>query len=204
MWRVFFCLLVFLSSCIAPEQPAPRSSSPSGRGSIFLPIISLPVATSPLTTPEPIATCFNNPKVTDLFRLIVADARQQRPSLTCFPALVASAKARATGLASVDPWSHVDAAGVWPNEYARRAGCRLPVSYAIKRNNVESLAAGTPDTTVIFNALTGGNAHSDHLFGRGKFFGAQRHIGIAIAEGGPLGWYWVIHIALCEGMSSGE
>jgi len=212
MWRVFFVLTLLLSSCIQP-QAASRSAPPSSdRGSIYLPIISQPAPTSPIATPtptatppfDPIASCFNNPKAMAFYRLLIADSRQQRPSLTCFPALVSSAKARATGLASGDPWAHVDAAGVWPNEYARRSGCRLPATYAIKRNNIESLAAGSGNVDVIYRALTNSPLHSDHLFGRGKFFGAQRHIGIAIAEGGARGWYWAIHFAICEGVTSGE
>lgn len=206
LWRVSFCLLAFLSSCIAPDQPASRSAPPSDRGSIFLPIISRPVPTSPLPTPtlDPIASCFSNPKALAFYRLLIADSRQQRQTLTCFPALVASAKQRAMGLASVDPWAHVDKDGMWPNEYARRAGCRLPVSYGVKVNNIESLAAGSGNVEVIYNSLANSPGHSDHLFGRGAFFGAQRHIGIGYAEGGARGFYWVIHIANCEGVTSGE
>lgn len=213
MRKAALVLMLFLSSCIAPSQPAPRSAPPpSDRGFIYLPIISQPAPTSPMATPtptatppfDPVATCFGNPKATAFYRLLIADSRQQRPSLTCFPALVSSAKARAVGLASGDPWAHVDAAGVWPNEYARQFGCRLPASYGVKVNNLESLAAGSGNVDVIYRALTNSPLHSDHLFGRGKFFGAQRYIGIGYAEGGPSGFYWAVHIADCGGVSSGE
>lgn len=139
----------------------------------------------------------------EFLRLLTSDRRQERPALALCPALVQAATWRATGMANGDPFAHVDAAGMTPNEYCRQAGCRLPAFYASKGNNVESLGAGTGDAAVMFAALTNSPAHADHLFGRG-WFGHQRHVGIALAQGGRYGWYWAIFIAACEGVTSGE
>lgn len=135
-------------------------------------------------------------------RLLTADPRQERPTLTLCPMLVQAATWRAHGLANGDPFAHVDAEGVSANEYARRAGCVLPADYAARGNNVESLVAGTDNAVIAFAALAGSEKHAPHLFGRG-WFRHQRQYGIALATGGRYGWYWCVMIASC-GESSGE
>ena len=154
----------------------------------FLPI----VATAPEVAPaaDPVA---------EFLRLLTTDPRQERPVLEVCPALQASALARATGLAfHGDPWAHHDANGVWANEYARRAGCKLPPDYSQNGNNIECLAAGSADPVVMFNALAGSPSHSDALFGRG-WLRHQCHVGIAMVENeaAPYRWYWCIHLARC-------
>lgn len=162
-----------------PTAPLPA------RGAVYLPIIAA-----------------GNP-VAQFRGLLVSAPLQQRPSLSRCPSLELAAQRRAYGLAAGGPWDHVDADGVTPNEYARAAGCVLPDDYAEKGNNIESLCAGSADPQIIFNALANSSKHAPHLLGYG-WFNHQRHMGIAMAEGGELGWYWVILIALCEGQTSGE
>lgn len=158
---------------------------------IYLPI----VATPPADPVEPVA---------EFLHLLTSDRRQERPGLAVCPALVTAATWRAQGMATGgDPFAHVDAAGLTPNEYCRQAGCRLPEGYAGKGNNVESLGAGTGDAAVMFAALAGSQAHADHLFGRG-WFRHQAHVGIALAQGGVFGWYWCVMIAACQQVTSGE
>lgn len=166
---------------------ADAPSVPSLARDIWLPII----ATGP---PNPVA---------DFLRLLVTDPRQERATLERCATLDLAAQWRADGLAHGDPWGHVDAGGMTPNEYCRQAGCRLPAYYASKGNNVESLGAGTNNATVMFAALAGSPSHAAHLFGRG-WFAHQTAVGIALAQGGEYGWYWVIMIALCQGVTSGE
>lgn len=188
-------LVVLFAACV---QPVARD--------IYLPWVPAPVPTSPLPTPtppptptptpDPQAACFHDARALAFYRQLIDDPRQQRPVLDCRPALVTAAGWRAWGLAHGDPWSHCDADGVCANEYARQAGCKLPWDYASKGNNIESLVAGSPDAAVMFAALASSPAHADHLFGRG-WFQAQRHVGIAVAEGGELGWYWVVMIGEC-------
>lgn len=191
-------LAVLFASCVGGLPGAQRD--------IYLPWVPQPVPTSPLPTPTPTPTptpdpqaqCFHDERALAFYRLLIDDPRQQRPVLDCHPALVAAAGWRAWGLAHGDPWAHCDADGVCANEYARQAGCRLPWNYASKGNNIESLVAGSPDVAVMFAALAASPAHADHLFGRNDFFRAQQHVGIAVAEGGELGWYWVVLIGECE------
>lgn len=168
-----------------PTAPATSARSAAGRYAVYLPIIG---------TPNPVAV---------FYRSLATDARQQRANLERCKCLEAAAQRRAHGLVNGDPWDHVDAAGVTPNEYARAAGCQLPADYAIKGNEIESLCAGSADPAIILAALANSTKHAPHLFGHG-WFNHQRHMGIAMAEGGELGWYWVILIALCEGQTSGE
>lgn len=196
---LFFALVASVIIACAPAA-APQAT-PTARGAIYLPIVGggqspLP---APTPTPDPDATCFHNPKALAFYRLLVGDSRQQRPRLGCHPALVKAAEWRADGLATGDPWSHVDADGVTPNEYARQAGCTLPAGYAVKGNGIESLTAGTGVVEVAYWSLTNDNApdHRRHLFGEIDFFRRQPDVGIAVAEGGTLGWYWVIMIGEC-------
>lgn len=193
-------LAILLAGCAQSYQAAPAAAIPEARGAIFLPIVGVPSPLpTPTATPDPDATCFHNPKALAFYRLLVGDRRQQRPRLGCHPALVKAAEWRADGLATGDPWSHTDADGVTPNEYARQAGCKLPAGYAVKGNGIESLTAGTGVVEVAYWSLTNDQApdHRRHLLGEIDFFRRQPDVGIAYAEGGALGWYWVILIAEC-------
>ena len=166
--------------CDGPTSP------PSARSNIYLPIIS---------SPDPVA---------EFSRLLVADPRQQRPSLERCPALQQAAVWRAWGLANGQPWSHIDRDGTWPNKRARLAGCQLPSDYSDDCNYVESLVAGTADPYTAFGALALSPHHKVHLFGENGFFQQQRHFGVAMCAGGEWGWYWCVLIATCEEQSSGE
>lgn len=163
--------------------------------SIYLPFI----ATAPAMEDSELS-----PACAEFLRLLTGDGRQERPSLTVCGSLVVAAEERAYGLANGDPFAHVDGNGLWPNEIARANGCRLPDGYAEQGNNIESLAAGTGDPAVAFEALANSPKHSDHLFGRG-WFGHQRHVGIAMAENpaAPYRFYWVVMIGLCLEVSCG-
>ena len=161
------------------------------RGTVFLPI----AATAPAPPVEPPVD-----QVATFYRLLVADQRQQRGSLERCADLEAAAAARAYGLSHGDPWSHVDAHGVTPNEYCRAAGCKLPDSYAQKGNNVESLVAGAGDASVMLEALTRSPKHADHIFGRNDFFRQQDKFGIACCErlDSEYRWYWCVLIGVCR------
>lgn len=163
-------------------HPMPRN--------IYLPIVTAP---APVSVPPD--------AVQQFYDLLLNDPRQERPTLARSSTLTLAANWRAAGLAAGDPWGHADASGVTPNQYARRSGCRLPADYAQKGNNIESLAAGTGEATIIFDALANSPRHGDHLFGRGDFFRRQTCAGIAVATGGVWGWYWVVMIAICEQVS---
>lgn len=171
---------------IPPTGPTESLS----RGTVYLPIVR---------RETPNSKCFDDIHATELYNLLQIDSRQQHPALVCCPSLVAAAKLRSAGLANGDPWAHVDAHGVTPNQYARNMGCHLPAHYATVGNNIESLLAGTADAAVCLQALGASPAHAAHLFGLSDFFRQQSCVGISMAEGGEYGFYWCILIAVCEG-----
>lgn len=193
-------LAVLLAGCIRQSEPSPSplaqphafysSLARSAVHSIYLPWIR--------TAPDADATCFGNPKALAFYRLLVGDERQQHPALRCNSALVKAAQKRAQGLATLDPWAHYDRNGIWANQYARDAGCRLPDGYS-NRNQIESLTAGTPDVDAAYRSLTNAlaNGHRPHLLGETEFFRQQNDVGIGYAEGGAYGFYWVIMIGAC-------
>jgi len=165
----------------------------TARGAVYLPLVMAGV--------NRVAECFGHTAAYEFYQLLSKDERQERPQLNCCRTLVNAAASRAAALVT-GPWGHCDGNGVWANDYARRAGCVLPADYGAG-NNIESIAAGSPDARAIFEALARSKSHSDHLFGRGEFFQRQTQIGVAVAAGGQYGWYWSILIAPCEVMHNG-
>lgn len=192
-------LAVVLASCVRPVGQVwdvqPRSPL------IYFPIAGgglAPTAT-PRTEADPLLACLDfNPNAVAFYRLLVSDARQERPQLACHPALVRAAQRRAASLVASGLWSHCDPAGVCANTVARNMGCALPASYGAG-NNIESLVAGSPDVGIMFAALASSPGHADHLFGRG-WFRHQRHVGVAYVEapGSRFGFYWVVMIGVCQ------
>lgn len=164
----------------------------TARGVIFLPIVANGSARI-----EP-ATSDNHPLAVEFTQMVMTDARQQRNRLTVCPCLVVAATRRAEGLRDGGPWAHVDKDGVTPNEYAKAAGCLLPDSYPKKGNGLESLVAGSPNMSVMLEALANSPKHADHIFGRTEQFVGQNKIGVGIALGGKYGWYVVCMIATCR------
>jgi len=150
-----------------------------GRRDIYLPVI---------------ATEHIN-QVAAFYRLLVGDQRQQRPSLGTCSALERAAEWKAADIVQYDYWQHQASNGEWPNATARRFGCNLPPEYGDDWNGDESLVAGSPDASVMFNALAESPSHKVHLFGMNEFFRQQTHMGIAVATGGQWGWVWVVLIA---------
>jgi len=188
---VTLSLAIFLAACIR----SPRAVSPLPYQDIPLPLVHqvyMPLVAGGL--PDPDATCFGNPKALAFYRLMRDDPRQQRVEFRCNPALVRAAQKRAAGLATVDPWSHIDHDGVTPNQYARAAGCQLPESYPLNGNGIESLTAGTGDVGIAYESLTNGvsPAHQRHMLAETTYFREQTQVGIGYAEGGALGFYWAI------------
>lgn len=161
-----------------------------GRGTVWLPIVA---------NNQPLAY---HPPGLQFFRLLHDDSRQLRQRLSWCSHLAFAAAARAKGLANGDPWAHVDASGITPNEYARQYGCRLPDYYPEKGNWIESLVAGSNDVLVLFNALAASPAHANHLFGRLPQFMVQDKCGVGFAEGGQFGWYMCVMIGECVDVST--
>jgi len=189
-----------ITACIAPT-PQNAFESPLYNRRLYLPIIAqqrpLPVVAA-TATPTP---CFRSQAAEQFYRLLVADARQQRKSLVCDPRLVAAAEARAMAQRG-DVLAHCDERGQCANVYAKVYGCRLPSEqegYAINGNQIESLVAGTPNALAAFESLARSEGHSNHLFGKIDIFRAQDRVGIAMVElpGYRWRWVWSILIARC-------
>lgn len=148
----------------------------------------------PLILSEP--DCVMDERATEFFTLLTRDSRQQR-ALACNPALVKAARSRAESLVTGGLWGHVDPNGTWANDYARVAGCALPPHYGT-RNNIESIAAGSPYPRALYDALGASEGHAVHLFGLLDFYRGQHEAGIAYADGSRWGPVVVVMIAECE------
>lgn len=197
---IVFLIVLVLTACIrtppltiAPALPRPHAVSPLRdippplTHRVYLPVIASGI-------PDPVASCFGNPKAAALYHLLRDDPRQQRTEMICNQALVKAAQARAEGLANGDPWSHCDGNGKCANQYVIEAGCVLPSHYGLK-NNVESLAAGTQDAAFALWSLTNdlAAAHRRHVLAETEFFREQTQIGIGFAQGSAqYQYYWSI------------
>jgi len=153
-----------------------------GGRDIYLPITATPAAN----------------QAADFYRLLVTDQQQQRTQLERCANLEQAAAWKAADIAQYDYWQHQASTGEWPNATARRFGCNLPPDYGADWNGVETLAAGSSDAMVMFNALAESPSHRAHLFGMNEFFRKQMHLGIAMATGGQWGWVWCVLIARCD------
>lgn len=192
--RCLLLLALLAAACAPIAPPAHQPTSPLPHR-IYLPSVSVPAP-----------SCYRTPQAAAFAQLLTADARQQRGALDCHPALVIAAEARARSLAAGGYWSHCDPTGICPNAVALWAGCRLPPDYPRNGNSIESIAAGSPDMRAILDALARSPLHAPHVFGATSFFRPQDRIGVAYldAPGSRWRWYWVILIARCEGVTSGE
>ena len=83
----------------------------------------------------------------------------------------------------------------------RQAGYPLPSYYltAPTANNIESLAADSPDAELILQAWLASPGHRVHVLGEQTFFAAhiEYGIGYATSTGGEYSEYWVF-ISACR------
>lgn len=66
--------------------------APTARNTLFFPVVATPPAPQPAPSDR---DCFGDAAALAFFRLLVGDARQQRPALRCYPPLVRAARRRA-------------------------------------------------------------------------------------------------------------
>lgn len=150
----------------------------------------------PAATPMP---CYRTSDTALFASMLMTDARQQRVRLFCHPALVEAAYRRGISMAQLGYFGHCEPGGPCANVIARESGCRLPPEYG-SGNEVESIAAGSPTWSAIYDALARSPSHSEHLFGKNDFFRQQYHIGVAHISDPHSKWkdYWVIMIGVCR------
>lgn len=158
---------------------------------------------TPTSTPKP--SCYRTPQAAEFARLLSADARQQRKTLRCNPALVQAAQVRAESLAKLGYFAHCDPNGVCPNAVAIASGCRLPTWYPVNKNSIESITAGAQHVKDAFDSLARSTDHARHIFGEVDFFRDQTDIGIAYVklDGSPYTFYWAIEIGICGANNNG-
>lgn len=147
--------------------------------------------------------CYQSAEAALFAQLLINHPMQQRKALTCYSGLVRAAGERALSMGALNYFAHCDPAGTCPNTVARANGCILPNDYG-NGNNIESIAAGSPNADAILGALLRSPKHADHLLGRSDFYRRQEWIGVAMVRspGSRHQFYWSILIA--QLVTSGE
>ncbi|MEO6061197.1 MAG: CAP domain-containing protein [Thermoflexales bacterium] len=127
-----------------------------------------------------------------------SDSRQMRLQLVCSPALRQAAYFHAQDMANRGYFSHSTPPpdSIGPNQMARNAGYVLPTFYDISLtgNNIESIAAGYPTASSVWNGWMASPSHQNHLLGLLPFYAEQIDFGIAYAYNANsyYGHYWVV------------
>ncbi|MDW8068061.1 MAG: CAP domain-containing protein [Anaerolineae bacterium] len=170
--------------------PSPATGSPLPTESLSL----TPRAYLPLILKAP--ACSLSPQEAEVARYMMEHPDQQRPSLTCHPILARVARERAEDMARRRYFSHVTPEGYGPNYLVRQAGYVLPSYYdqALDANNIESIAAGYPSASAVWNGWMSSPGHRTHLLGLHPFFAEQIEYGIGYAydPSSPYQYYWVV------------
>ncbi|HYW11727.1 MAG TPA: CAP domain-containing protein [Longimicrobium sp.] len=137
----------------------------------------------------------------ELAALLIADRGQRRSGMTRNALLDSVARARALDMATRGYFAHVNPDGLGANTLVRRAGYRLPASYATvdAGYNIESAAAGYPyaSARAAWRGWMGSPGHRAHLLGLHPAFAAQTEFGIGYVyrPDSRKGHYWVVLIA---------
>ena len=131
----------------------------------------------------------------EFFELLKNDPDQERPQLLWSWELSAIASARAKEIALSGLWSHCNVDGTYcANDSVIDGGIQLPENYTRGRNDVESLVAGSPNVSVMFEALKNSSGHNPHMMGVGEHFRLQNWCGVGLYQDANTryGWYYSI------------
>lgn len=199
-----FIVAAILAACLPTPGILPPGAANSPLTAPLTYHVYIPQAQGarPMPTPRPTATtapCYRTADAALFASTLIHDARQQRVRLFCHPALVEAAYRRGVSMATKGYFGHCEPNGPCANVVARESGCKLPPEYG-NGNEVESIAAGSPSWSAIYDALARSPSHSEHLFGKNEFFVQQYHVGVAHVSDPLSRWkdYWVIMIAVCR------
>lgn len=153
---------------------------------------------APTPSPTPAGPCA---QAQVMAALIAGHPGQRRATMVLDPILQQVAQARAEDMAARHYFDHTNPEGYGPNYLVRQAGYPLPSYYltAPTANNIESLAADSPDAELILQAWLASPGHRVHVLGEQTFFAAQIEYGIgyATSTGGEYSEYWVF-ISACR------
>lgn len=170
-------VIVFCSTLLLAPAVSAQSNSPV----LFVPLII-----------SARAECAHSDQEQALIDLIRTSPEQGRPAFTCNPLLQKAARNQSQDMAARDYCTTIDPDGYGPNHRVRSAGYVLPKHYSTSQdaNNVQTVGCGYATAQDLWNALR----PSDHLEGKGDFWGKQVEYGIAHYEAAdrPFIHYWVI------------
>lgn len=186
---VLACIFWLSFSLVDRHAPPARAAAPPGTPYVFLPF-------SIRTDSTPTPTFAPNAQEVAIANYMRQDPNQQRPALNWNATLAQVARARALDMGTRAYFSHVNPDGFGPNYLVQKAGYALPSWYdqSPTGNNIESIGAGAPTATDVWNLWMSSLPHRTHLLGLDSFFAAQTDYGIGYAyvPGSPYGYYWVV------------
>lgn len=107
---------------------------------------------------------------------------QERPVLMSDDKLMRTAQYRATDMASLGYFDHVDREGVWPNKRVRYHDYVLPESWPDDTNYVESIGMGFSTPEGCIEAMYASDPHRPHVTGNVPFFFQQIYFGVGYRE----------------------
>ncbi len=140
-------------------------------------------------------SCGTSKAARELAALILESEKQQHPRLRCHPVLAQLAAQKARALAAANRISHT-VNHEFPNQQLKRAGLKLPVTYPVIGNQVESILGGGKTPMHAFKLFMASPAHKAHLMGETPFLQKQDWLGVGYYHD-PKGLhedYWVVYI----------
>ncbi|MEM7334606.1 MAG: CAP domain-containing protein [Chloroflexota bacterium] len=165
------------------EEKVAATTLSSSSNAIYLPLISNP------------DECDLNSQEKTLADLVINDANQGRPSMTCDPILAQVARERAIDMAERSYFGHTNPDGFGPNYLVKDAGYELPSWYSNDNdgNNIESIGAGYTSANGVWAGWLGSSGHRVHLLAESSFWQSQTNYGIGYYydANSPYRHYWV-------------
>jgi len=144
---------------------------------------------------DAVKDCGTTAQARELARLIMHSDRQRHPRLRCHAVLAQLAQQKAMALAQANHISHT-VNHEFPNQQLLRAGLKLPVTYPVIGNQVESILGGGKTPLHAFKLFMGSPLHKAHLMGETPFLQKQDWLGVGYYHD-PAGRhedYWVVYL----------
>jgi len=143
--------------------------------------------------------CGTDEKSRELAKLIIEYFEQRREFLVCNEKLSVVAMKKAELMADANLVAHT-LNNITPNELLTKEGIKLPYSYSILGNQVESLQGGAETAQKAFENFLASLPHKNHLLGENQFFLNQDQIGVGyfFNQSTYHEDYWVVYITSLE------
>lgn len=116
----------------------------------------------------------------DFMKILKADRRQKRASVTCHPTLLKLARERAKDMATRGYFSHTNPDGHGPNYLLQKMGYRLPSWWGKKKNAnyIESISGGRSTARSTYTGWMNSSGHKKHVLALSKFYAGQTNVAI--------------------------